>query len=198
MTGLLLTIMLGPVTMVILRHGLEFNRIAGLWAAAGTWWSDLIFIIITYLMTTSVETWSTQPSNRKLLYVVGGIGLLLMGIWMAQVKKKKEISMPEVKAAGYTKAFFSGFMVNSLSPFTLVFWLGAAAFVHIQTASPYFYYIGLMIALATGDFSKAWLAPQLTRWLRAQYVYWIQVVAGVLIAITGMYILFLSWTEPVL
>ena len=43
-TGMMLTIMLGPVTMIILRYGLQVNRLAGLWAAAGTWVSDFVFI----------------------------------------------------------------------------------------------------------------------------------------------------------
>jgi len=55
-----------------------------------------------------------------------------------------------------------------------------------------YYYVGLMIALAAGDFTKAWLAPKLTVWLKDKYVYWIQVVAGICIAVTGGYIVYLG------
>ena len=54
-TGLILTMMLGPVTMIILRYGLQVNRMAGLWAAAGTWVSDLVYIWLTYWMTHTLK-----------------------------------------------------------------------------------------------------------------------------------------------
>lgn len=41
LTGLTLTLMLGPVTMIILRNGIQNDRYAGVAAAAGTWVSTL-------------------------------------------------------------------------------------------------------------------------------------------------------------
>jgi len=188
----MLTLMLGPVTMVILRSGLEINRRAGIWAAAGTWVSDFIFIAITYWLTFSVKTWANEPSIKLSLYIIGGCGLTLMGLMMTRVKRKPVSDQHKPTSLRYTEAFVSGFLVNSLSPFTLFFWLGAAVFLHLQSEPPLYYYVGLMIALAAGDFTKAWLAPKLTVWLKDKYVYWIQVVAGICIAVTGGYIVYLG------
>jgi hypothetical protein len=52
-----------------------------------------------------------------------------------------------------------------------------------------------MLALAGGDFTKAWMAPKLTVWLKEKYVYWIQALAGVVIASTGLYIIILGYLE---
>jgi threonine/homoserine/homoserine lactone efflux protein len=191
-TGLMLTLMLGPVTMVILRSGLEINRRAGIWAAAGTWVSDFIFIAVTYWLTISVKTWANEPSIKLSLYIIGGCGLSLMGLLMTRVKRKPVPEQHKPSSIRYTQAFISGFLVNSLSPFTLFFWLGAAVFLHLQLEPPVYYYAGLMFALAAGDFTKAWLAPKLTVWLKDKYVYWIQVVAGICIAVTGGYIVYLG------
>ena len=79
LTGITLTLMLGPVTMVIVRSGLEINRNAGIWAAAGTWVSDLIFIAVTYWMTFAVQDWANDPDIRLSLYIIGGSSLMLMG-----------------------------------------------------------------------------------------------------------------------
>ncbi len=192
LTGLTLTLMLGPVTMIILRNGLEINRSAGIWAAAGTWASDIIFIVVTYWMTFSVKTWANDPSVKFSLYLIGGSALMLMGLLMTRVKKKPIPEHHQPSSLRYTQAFVSGFMVNSLSPFTLFFWLGAAVFSHMQAEQPVYYYAGLMLTLSMGDFSKAWLAPKLTQWLKAKYIYWIQVIAGALIAVTGGYIVYLG------
>jgi threonine/homoserine/homoserine lactone efflux protein len=192
LTGLTLTLMLGPVTMIILRNGLEINRAAGIWAAAGTWVSDFGFIAITYLLTFSVKAWANDPDVRLSLYIIGGCGLMLMGLLMTRIKKKPIPEHHRPTTIRYTQSFISGFVVNSLSPFTLFFWLGAAVFVRMQSEHPLYYYVGLMLSLAAGDFTKAWLAPKLNVWLKDQHVYWIQVIAGFVIAGAGGYILYLG------
>ena len=194
-TGMMLTIMLGPVTMIILRYGLQVNRLAGLWAAAGTWVSDFVFIGLTYWMTTTIDSWSQQPGIRLTMFLVGGFGLLVMGALMLRVRKKSFSTEGDVVQASYVQAFVGGFLVNSLSPFTLFFWLGAAVFLHLQSDNPVWYYAGLMLALGTGDFTKAWLAPKLTSWLKESHVYWIQIVAGILIAGTGLYVMIVGLIE---
>jgi threonine/homoserine/homoserine lactone efflux protein len=193
MTGIMLTMMLGPVTMVILRHGLQINTAAGILAAGGTWFSDLIYIAVTFWMTTSVDQWANHPDHRWIIYSAGGAGLLLMGIWMSAVKRNHNPISVQQPQKGYIRAFTAGFLVNSLSPFTLFFWLGAALFLHLQDEPPAYYYLGLMTSLCLGDTTKAWLAPKLNQWLKAKYVYWLQVVSGVVIAGTGIYIVYLGW-----
>ena len=188
-TGLMLTLMLGPVTMIILRNGLQTNHIAGVWAAAGTWASDLVFINATYWMTTNIEQWTKQPSVRLSLFLVGGCGLLLMGLVMVKMSKRKLDEELKVTSYGYTRAFISGFVVNTLSPFTLFFWLGAAVFLHLQSGNPLWYYAGLLSALVIGDTTKAWLSPKLVHWLKEKHVHWVQMASGFLIAGSGLYII---------
>lgn len=194
-TGMMLTIMLGPVTMIILRYGLQVNRMAGVWAAAGTWVSDLLFIGLTYWMTTTIDQWAQQPEIRLTLFLAGGFGLLLMGAFMLKVRQRTFNADSAVASSSYVQAFTGGFLINSLSPFTLFFWLGAAVFLHLQSGNPIWYYVGVMVALAIGDFTKAWLAPKLTMWLKESHVYWIQVVAGILIAGTGLYVMIMGMLD---
>ncbi len=187
MTGLTLTIMLGPVTMIILKYGIQVNRAAGVWAASGTWVSDFVFIAITFWLTASLTEWSEKPSVRYWMYLISGFGLLLMGLLMIRIRRDRMISGSQGK--GYVRAFLGGFVVNSLSPFTLFFWLGIAIFLHMQSNHPAWYYSGVMLSLAVGDFTKAWLAPKLTPGIKGKYVYWVQIVAGILIVMSGLYMI---------
>ena len=189
LTGITLTAMVGPVTMVILRYGIQVNRIAGVWAATGTWISDLIFIAFTFWMTASLAAWIEESSVRLWIYILGGCALLFFGAMMTISRKPSVTENIRITGAGYAKAFFSGFFVNSFSPFTLFFWTGAAVFLHLQNDKPIWYYIGVMASLALGDFAKAWLAPKLSRWIREKYITLVQLIAGVVIAMTGLYII---------
>lgn len=194
-TGITLTAMLGPVTMFILRSGMQVNRVAGLWAAIGTWVSDFVFIAGTYWMTASLKVWVEKPDVRFWIYMIGGTGLIAMGIWMLKTKKNFSNSNDNATVSSYTQAFAGGFLVNSLSPFTLFFWIGAAFILRMQPHNPLWYYAGLMLSLGLGDFAKAWMAPKITSWIKDKYVYWIQLVAGFAIAITGVYIIIHGFLE---
>ncbi|MEO5905495.1 MAG: LysE family transporter [Saprospiraceae bacterium] len=189
LTGITLTAMIGPVTMVILHYGIQVNRVAGVWAATGTWISDLIFIVFTFWTTASLAEWIEQESIRLWIYILGGCALLFFGGLMAMSRKPPVKENVRYTGSSYAKAFFSGFFVNSFSPFTLFFWVGAAVFLHLQNDKPVWYYIGVMLSLAIGDFAKAWAAPILTRWIREKYITLVQVIAGVVIAMTGLYII---------
>ena len=189
LTGITLTAMLGPVTMTILRYGMQVNKIAGVWAAIGTWVSDFVFIAGTFWMTASISEWAAQPQVKKWIYLVGGTALAMMGVWMMMTKRNAMTDNNIVSKGSYTQAFAAGFLVNSMSPFTLFFWIGAALVLHMQSENPAWYYAGLMLSLAMGDFAKAWLAPKLTYWIKEKYVYWVQVLAGIVIGITGLYVI---------
>ena len=187
--------MLGPVTMIILRYGIQVNRIAGLWTAIGTWVSDFVFIGITLWMTASLEAWIKDPAVRTWIYIIGGFGLIMMGIMLLRSKKQTFQNDNLATTGNYMQGFIGGFVVNSMSPFTLFFWVGAAILLRMQDDNPMWYYLGLMLSLAMGDFTKAWLAPKLTKWIKEKYIYWVQVIAGVLIAVTGLYMMWLGFFE---
>ena len=107
LSGIMLTIMVGPVTMVIVRSGIQINRLGGIWAAIGTWVSDFIFITLTYWMTRRIELWSNDPSNKLTLYVSGGIGLLLVGLIMTRVRRNPSIQNSPPSLYRYSQAFAS-------------------------------------------------------------------------------------------
>jgi len=130
-----------------------------------------------------------DSSVRFWIYVVSGIGLIMIGLWMTRSKSNPVAPGEFPTSRSYTEAFASGFLVNSLSPFTLFFWIGAAVILQMQGKPPLPYYLGVMASLAFGDFLKAWFSPKLARWIKDKYVYWFQVVAGALIMITGMFMI---------
>lgn len=190
-TGLMLTIMIGPVTMVILRNGIIEGPRAGFAAASGTWMSDFVFIALTFFLTNAIHTWTEIPHNKLMVYIGGGIALVLFGAWMSRGHNNDVITQIATPA-GIRSAFVSGFIVNTLSPFTLFFWLGTAVVLHMEAQSPALYYTGVMAALMAGDSIKAWIAPKLLQWIKGRHLRWVQLVAGVVIAVTGVYILYLG------
>lgn len=189
LTGITLTLMLGPVTMIILRYGIQANRTAGVWAATGTWISDFVFIAITYWATAFVTGWTEREDVQMMIYIAGGIALMGMGYYLTRSKPVQMNDDPQTALMNYTRAFLSGFIVNSISPFTFLFWTGAAVLLRMQDSNAFWYYVGLMMSLAGGDFLKAWIAPKLAMWIREKYIRNVQVLAGVFIVLAGLYMI---------
>lgn len=189
LTGITLTLMVGPVTMVIMKYGMQVNRTAGILAAGGTWVSDFAFIFITYWLTFSISSFIRGEEGQFWIYLAGGSGLLVIGLMMVLSVKRKAQQAERVSIRNYTSAFINGFMVNSLSPFTLFFWVGAAVYLRLQHDQPAWYYAGLMLTLALGDMIKALLAPRVSRWIHERYMHWVHLIAGAVISATGVYVI---------
>ncbi len=192
-TGLVLALMVGPITMTILHFGISVSKTGGFLAAAGTWTSDLVLITLTFWLTQDLEAWTHKPGVETGMHLIGGVGLIGLGLFMAQSRTVKQVVEPGQVGGKYLRAYIAGFLVNSMSPFSLLFWLGTAAYLHMQSAPAVWYYVGLMSALVILDSLKAWIAPKLAIWVKANQLRWVQIVAGLVVAGTGGYILVLGF-----
>lgn len=184
-TGLILTSMIGPITLTILRYGVVVDHRAGMAVAAGTWASDVCFILPTYALTAVLERWLAGPGVREGLYIAGGLGLLVVGALLVRKAGDGEVTVPGLTRRRYGQAFMAGFLVNSLSPFTLFFWLGVAVFLRAGEGWAGWYYLGVMLALVAGDTTKAWLSPRLAVRIAAHRFRWLEVVAGGAVILSG-------------
>ena len=188
-SGLLLTSMVGPITLTILRYGVVSGHRTGMAVAAGTWMSDIVFIVPTWFLTAGMEAWLEQSGVRPTLHVVGGLGLIALGGMLVRKTARAEVQAADVSRRYYRQALVAGFFVNSLSPFTLFFWLGAAVFLRAGEAWAGWYYIGLMATLMAGDVAKAWMAPKLASRIAAHHYRWFEIGAGVVVALSGGYVI---------
>lgn len=189
LAGLLLTVMTGPVTLMILRYGVIVDHRAGLIVALGTWVSDIVFILPTYLLTEGLEHWLEQSGTKTGLFVAGGLGLILTGFLLIRKTIQGELTPSGWARRHYRQAFLAGFLVNSLSAFTLFFWLGVAVFLRAGEGWPGWFYTSLMMSLMGGDIAKAWIAPRLARRIAAHRYRWLEVGSGVAVILAGIYVM---------
>jgi len=188
-TGLILTSMIGPITLTILRYGVVVDHRAGMAVAAGTWVSDVCFILPTYALTAGLEQWLEGSGVRSGLYIIGGLGLLAVGVLLMRKTGQGPADLRGLARRRYGQAFVAGFLVNSLSPFTLFFWLGVAVFLRAGEGWAGWYYLGVMLALVAGDTTKAWLSPRLAARIAAHRFRWLEVAAGGAVILSGGFVL---------
>jgi len=134
--SLLLIFSVGPVIFTIIKQSVNHGRRGGFSFVAGVWISDIIWIVLSMGFGEVVKT----LMDFKIPIGIAGCGFLIgMGIYFAFIKKIKPRRLEEpleiagddkIKNGGQTNyfaIFSSGFLINTLNPAVISFWVIMAA-----------------------------------------------------------------------
>jgi len=134
--SLLLIFSVGPVIFTIIKQSINHGRRGGFSFIAGVWLSDIIWIILSNGFSEAVKT---LLHFKIPIGIAGSLFLIGMGIYYAFLKKitprklqePKEIAgdeyTPTGKKTNYFAIFTSGFVINTLNPAVISFWVIMAA-----------------------------------------------------------------------
>ena len=131
--SLLLVFSVGPVIFTIIKQSVNHGRKGGFSFVCGVWLSDIIWIVLSMGFS---ETVKTLLDFKIPIGIAGCCFLIAMGIYYAFLKKitprrlqePVEIAGDVVTPSGITKTnyfriFSSGFIVNTLNPGVISFWV---------------------------------------------------------------------------
>lgn len=135
--SLLLVFSVGPVIFTIIKQSINHGRRGGFSFIAGVWFSDIIWVVLSNSFSEAVKT----LLNFKIpIGIAGSLFLIGMGIYYAFIKKitprrlqePTEIAGDVITPAGkkrtnYFSIFSSGFLINTLNPAVISFWVIMAA-----------------------------------------------------------------------
>jgi threonine/homoserine/homoserine lactone efflux protein len=129
--GMILAISVGPVIFTILKQSLNNGQKGGFSFVAGVWFSDILLVFISNMFSTLVV--SALEFKSTIAYI-GAAFVISLGIYYLFFKKvyfgeDKNVMIVQFGKKAFTKAFMSGFLINTLNPSVLLFWLiNATAF----------------------------------------------------------------------
>lgn len=134
--SLLLIFSVGPVIFTIIKQSVNHGRRGGFSFIAGVWLSDIVWIVMSNGFSEAVKT---LLHFKIPIGIAGSLFLIGMGIYFAFIKKIKprrlqeptEIAGDQItpygKKTNYFAIFSSGFLVNTLNPGIISFWVIMAA-----------------------------------------------------------------------
>ena len=134
--GLILALSVGPVIFTIIKQSIYNGHEGGFSFVAGVWISDIVLVILCNAFTELVKE---LLEYKKLIGYTGSSFLLAMGVYylfFKIVKIRANGSGLEVKLdrKDHTQIFLSGFLINTLNPSVIIFWLvNATAFAVSHT-----------------------------------------------------------------
>jgi threonine/homoserine/homoserine lactone efflux protein len=198
--SLLLIFSVGPVIFTIIKQSINHGRRGGFSFIVGVWISDLIWVVLSNGFSEAIKT---LLDFKIPIGIAGCIFLIGMGIYFAFIKKIEprrlqepvEIAGDEYTPTGKTTNYFaimsSGFIINTLNPAVISFWVIMAA----SLASVYSFYDRIIIFTTClgvnmmADVGKVMGAGYIGKKLSDRVILIINRVSGVLYLIFGFVIL---------
>jgi len=190
--GLVLSVLIGPLLFALIQTSIEEGFRAGWTVGLGIWMSDLVFIAITYYGISLVAEITKWDGLGTTLGIVGGIILILFGTGSLLSKPPaiENMGSKAIRHQSYVTLWLKGFLLNTINPFTFVFWLGVSGVVFTNRnpseTNALHFYGGLIGTLVITDTVKVALAKLIRRWLKPKYILWLRRISGIAFIAIGI------------
>jgi len=194
--GLLLCIMVGPIFFALIQTGVEQGVRAGTMVGLGIWVSDLLFMLgvfwgISYI--SRITDWDyfslTLGLGGSAILVLFGLGALLK----APAFEYYQLADTQ-RVSSYFALFSKGFLINTINPFTVFFWMGLMSTViikdELQGGDATLYFSGVLGTVVITDFIKVLSAKKIRQVLRPVHLLWLRRVSGAALLLFGLVLFF--------
>jgi threonine/homoserine/homoserine lactone efflux protein len=131
--GFVLALSVGPIIFTIIKQSLSHGHVGGFSFVAGVWLSDILLVVLSNVFTV----WVAELLHYKKDIAYGGsIFLILLGVYFVFFKKVHlgnagPGQREPIRKREMARIFASGFLINTLNPGVIVFWLGNATVLSV-------------------------------------------------------------------
>ncbi|MEO6819730.1 MAG: LysE family transporter [Ginsengibacter sp.] len=190
--GLLLALSVGPVIFTVIKHSINNGKAGGFSFVIGVWVSDFILIVLSNAFSELV----TRVMDYKMeIGTIGSAFLIGMGLYYLFLKKvhlhPEDLALPPMKSSDHAKIALQGFLLNTLNPAVMAFWLTAAtaiAITHTPTERIIIFSTALAVNIGA-DLIKVRLAGKLRKKMTLKNVRLINKISGLILLIFGTVLL---------
>ncbi|MCL6524351.1 MAG: LysE family translocator [Thermoflavifilum sp.] len=194
--GAFLSISMGPVVFALIKQSVNSGFKSGLLFALGVSVSDTSFVLLGNLASQYILM---LESFKRQIGIGGGILLIFMGIHAIFFRKvslasgDEEMLMPTLGKSDYLRSWLAGFLMNTLNPAVILFWIPTIAGLAVKFPDPdqrvILYVTCLGLVLST-DLLKATLADKIRHKLTLRKVIWLNRISGTIICCFGLFLIY--------
>jgi len=198
--GLLLIFSVGPVIFTTIKQSINHGRRGGFSFIAGVWFSDIIWVVLSNGFSEAIKV---LLDFKIPIGIAGCCFLIGMGIYFAFLKKIEprrlqepaEIAGDEITPSGKKTNYFaivsSGFIINTLNPAVISFWvLMAASLASVYSLNDRIIIFSTCLAVTMlADVGKVMGAGYIGKRLSDRVILLINRISGILYLVFGALIL---------
>ncbi len=193
--GVSLSFMIGPLFFSIIEAGIAQGFRAGIAVAAGIWFSDVLYVALVISSVDLLASMTSLPGFKVWAGIIGGCLLVVFGV--GSLVAAGRLLQPDIGQAGKTLRRYNwksyclrGFLLNTINPFTVFFWLSVAGAVIIPNGwnayEAIYFFGGMLGTLVVSDTLKAYGARQISRFLTPKHTFWVQRGIGITLLVFGI------------
>lgn len=198
--GIVLAFLIGPVFFTILQTSIERGFLKGVFVALGVSFSDTVSVIICYLGASQIVN---NTGLQLYLAYGGGVLIILFGLYNLIIKSRRPVSTTHVdivEKKSY-RYFIKGFLLNSLTPMVLLFWIGTLSFATVQLGytkrDEFVLFFGCVLGtVLITDILKAYLAGKLRALITPRIISIINIVLGIALIVFGIRLILVGVNIP--
>lgn len=191
--GFVLALSVGPIIFTIIKQSLDNGHKGGFSFVAGVWVSDILLVVLSNTVTALV---SEALEHTRVIAFGGSIFLIIMGVYFVFFKK---VSLGKDQAGNdarfrkrdMARVFASGFIINTLNPGVIFFWLGNAtvlSLTHTLRERIIIFSVCLLVNMSA-DVGKVMMAGKLRNKLTLKMLSIINRISGTILIGFGIALL---------
>lgn len=186
--GFLLAISVGPVIFTIIKQSINNGKPGGFAFVSGVWLSDILWVVLSNVFSEMV---TGLMEFKRTIGVTGSLFLISMGVFYLFFKKinlsPQDVELPPLRTHHYAKLSLAGFLINTLNPAVMAFWLTSAtalAITHNFFERVVIFSTAVAINI-TADIFKVVLAGKLRKRLNLKNIRLINRISGLILLSFG-------------
>ena len=191
--GLILAVSVGPVIFTIIKQSINNGHKGGFSFVTGVWISDIVWVVLSNLFSSLVM--ELLAFKTEIAYV-GAAFVFSMGIFYVFFKKIKvdnnNTIVLDFGRKDFTKAFAAGFVINTLNPSVIFFWLiNTTAFASNHTVVERIVLFSVCLGInMIADVSKVLMAAKIRHKLNPHNINIINKISGSILIAFAMSIVY--------
>jgi len=192
LVGLALAILVGPILFSLIQRSIEQGIKAGFWVALGIWVSDVLFIVGIIMGVTQIAKMIESPLFEPILGILGGFVLIGIGAGMFISRPTINVSINEgiEMISSEWKLCLEGFLINTINPFSVIFWTGIITTRSIETSlfsiNSYVFFGSILGTIILTDTLKIVLAEKIRTYLKPIHILRMRKISGLALFLFGV------------
>ncbi len=186
--GLTLSLMIGPAFFSLLQTSISRGFRSGSYLALGISLSDVLMVFVAWY---GVSTFFETPDARKILSIIGGVIIVIFGIYTATRlhKTPKRRDLKTVNEFQF-KYVGKGFLFNIANIGTWLYWLIPVSVANSYTCTKeqLTFLASILVTNFGMDLFKCKISHELKRFLTDNVITIVNRVVGIIIIIFGIYL----------
>lgn len=192
--GLILALSVGPVIFTIIKQSINNGHKGGFSFVAGVWISDIFLVFISNFFSEWVQ--SVLQFKAAIGYVgsafLGGMGIFYIFFKKVDLNAAAAKELKLFSKTDFTRIALSGFLINTLNPNVIFFWLiNATAFSALHNLSEriIIFSVCLLMNIAA-DILKVMMAGKIRNSLTPRHILLINRISGTILVIFAAVLLY--------